>query len=435
MSFARLTAFLMLFLGCPVLSSSFFLHAAFAEDMPEDRLENLKSIPYLTWSSPDPDVKSKSGVTVYDEERAFRGLNLYVSLSENIARLMDMKGHILHRWFFEQKKWQMVEMAADGTIYAIKYDRRLLKLDWDSHMIWKKRVRVHHEILIKDNGDVLILTNHKRLIEREGETFPLLDNRITVLSPEGRVKDRVSVYRLFGGELPEGRIAMLREELERNPESLDESNKLRGITVFNALHTNSLDLIDRDIPGFARKGNLLISVRELDTVAVVDMEARAIVWRWGPGVIHKQHDARLLDNGLILIFDNQGLRNGSSRVLEVDPVRKEIVREYRGPENSPFYSGNRGASQKLPNGNILVTESNEGHIFEITPEDEIVWEFWNPVIDESKQARAAIYRLRRLDAAAIAGLPFDAETRQSLVENHYLEENAPSLLQRVPQQR
>ena len=33
----------------------------------------------------------------------------------------------------------------------------------------------------------------------------------------------------------------------------------------------------------------------------------------------------------------------------------------------------------MPNGNTLITESDGGRLFEVTPDNEIVWEFINPV--------------------------------------------------------
>ena len=34
--------------------------------------------------------------------------------------------------------------------------------------------------------------------------------------------------------------------------------------------------------------------------------------------------------------------------------------------------------QALPNGNLLVTESQRGHAFELTPDKKIVWDYYDP---------------------------------------------------------
>ncbi|MHC4720712.1 MAG: arylsulfotransferase family protein, partial [Planctomycetota bacterium] len=62
-----------------------------------------------------------------------------------------------------------------------------------------------------------------------------------------------------------------------------------------------------------------------------------------------------------------------------------------------FFSKRRGSCQRLPNGNTLITESDEGRVFEITRGGETVWEFYEPEIriKNKKRKRMAIYRMMR----------------------------------------
>ena len=115
------------------------------------------------------------------------------------------------------------------------------------------------------------------------------------------------------------------------------------------------------------------------------------------------HHASLLENGNILLFDN-GTSRKYSRVLEVNPGTEKIEWEYKAPNPESFYSETRGAAQRLPNGNTLITESHKGRVFEVTPDKEIVWEFYNPQIqtvrnkktDKKEKKRATIYRMSRI---------------------------------------
>ncbi|MCP5049247.1 MAG: hypothetical protein GY940_18905, partial [bacterium] len=52
--------------------------------------------------------------------------------------------------------------------------------------------------------------------------------------------------------------------------------------------------------------------------------------------------------------------------------------EYQGTKDHPFYSYDCGSSERLPNGNTLISESNAGKAFEVTPNGRIVWEFYTP---------------------------------------------------------
>jgi outer membrane protein assembly factor BamB len=88
----------------------------------------------------------------------------------------------------------------------------------------------------------------------------------------------------------------------------------------------------------------------------------------------------LLPNGHITVFDNLGgFRDGNSaRVLEIDPRSGGIVWSYQGDDAHPFHSPLRSSAETLPNGNVLITESDGGRLFEVTRQGEIVWNFVNP---------------------------------------------------------
>jgi len=42
------------------------------------------------------------------------------------------------------------------------------------------------------------------------------------------------------------------------------------------------------------------------------------------------------------------------------------------------YSAIKSSQQRLPNGNTLITESNNGRILEVTQDKVVVWEFYIP---------------------------------------------------------
>jgi hypothetical protein len=136
-----------------------------------------------------------------------------------------------------------------------------------------------------------------------------------------------------------------------------------------------------------KPGQVLISLRELDIIALLDLEREKIVWALR-GSWLAQHDPDLLPNGDILLFDNRGHfgEGGQSRIIEVDPVNAAVVWSYAGTAEKPFDSEVRGAQERLANGNTLISESLGGRILEVTPEGEIVWEFINPVRAEGRRA-------------------------------------------------
>lgn len=109
-----------------------------------------------------------------------------------------------------------------------------------------------------------------------------------------------------------------------------------------------------------------------------------------------QHDAHLIAKGLpgagnLLVFDNQGSAGfpparlgifSGSRVLEIDPLTRQIVWQYTGESSGApvwsFHSSFISSARRLPNGNTLIDEGQNGRIFQVTPSGKVVWEYVNP---------------------------------------------------------
>lgn len=140
-----------------------------------------------------------------------------------------------------------------------------------------------------------------------------------------------------------------------------------------------------------------MSQRNTKIVYIIDKQTSQIVWKIGPddGFTIGQHDASMIEYGLkgagnILIYDNAGEAGYptevrfNTRVIEVDPITKEIAWEYNGKDSKrlkgDFFSRFQGSAQRLPNGNTLINEPYWGRIFEVTRTGRIVWEYLTPHI-------------------------------------------------------
>lgn len=77
-----------------------------------------------------------------------------------------------------------------------------------------------------------------------------------------------------------------------------------------------------------------------------------------------------------------------------------------------FYSSYISSAQRLPNGNTLITEGSDGHLIEVTPEHEIVWEYINPYFKSigGKFKSNMIYRAYRVPYEWIPQLEKPTET-------------------------
>jgi hypothetical protein len=80
----------------------------------------------------------------------------------------------------------------------------------------------------------------------------------------------------------------------------------------------------------------MVSILFLDTIFIIDGREEKIVWDMGSGMWKRQHQPTLLDSGTILIFDNH-FTDGSSQILEFEPLTQQIVWSYRGNKKIHFF--------------------------------------------------------------------------------------------------
>jgi hypothetical protein len=346
-----------------------------AAELSEHEKAMLETLGYLPGYEP---AETKSGITVFDEARAQPGLNFYTSGHEPSALLMDMNGEIVHRWAYTFDRafprrhsarshqwvefWRRAYLFPNGDVLALFADNGVIKLDKDSRLLWRYYGEAHHDLDVGDDGRIYVITRRSLDMPRIRTDTKVYADFVTVLSPQGKPLKRVPLYEAF----------------ENSP----YASFLKGLEDANAgdiFHTNTVQVLDgrhADRSPIFKKGNVLVSIRNLDVIAIVDMERGVVVWALS-GMWRLQHEPQLLPNGNMLVFDNRGQR-GMSGVLEFDPLTQQIVWAYRGNKTNGFYSAGCGTNQRLPNGNTLITESFGGRAFEVTPEREIVWEYVSP---------------------------------------------------------
>ncbi len=415
-----ISAFIVLALGLAIVLSWQKITAFSRFEV--SKKDRLLSLPYLNHVSPELNPGEK-GVVLHDPKRSFEGVNLFSC--KGGAYFVDMKGRVLDVWDFPGFPYgyhsEAVELNGEISLLALAGEkerkarsRSLLKLDQNSQIIWSHDAICHHDLDAYQDA-VYVLSKKKKSLDY---SIVIWDDYITKLDSQGRVEKKLSVYQLLSNSQPEfknklsKKLASLRRQKQKNKVNqviyrakrkvvrlFKKLKKIsprpkRGAEVEDIFHPNTLELADKD-SGVIKKGQALICLRNFHQIAIVDLEEEAIVWTWGEAELDQPHNPSLLDNGNILIFDN-GASRRYSRIIELNPLTKKIVWEYKADPQEEFFSEHRGGAQKLPNGNILITESDRGRVFEITPEGDLVWEFLNPVFDSLNQ-RGHIYRMIRLD--------------------------------------
>lgn len=384
---------------------------SFAETPADTEL--LESLPYLQGYV---EQSGRDGVVVFDRAHAQTGLNLYNSAHTPFAGIMDLEGKLLHTWQADPEKiwpersqiskstamFRRVFIYPNGDILAIWevdpddgpmiWDFGLTKLDRSSKLLWKFNARPHHDVTVGTDNKIYVLTR-----KLEKPPFPSTHKEVyldyvTVLNPDGQLDHEISLLNLL-------ERSAFRSLIEKKPRNTD------------VLHTNSLQILDGRQAGLSalfKRGNILLSILRFNMIVIIDPEAQKVVWassgsknrRW-----FHNHDAVLLANGHILFFSNGSKDLKRSEVIELDPLTDKIVWRYSGSSAKPFYSRVRGSSQRLANGNTLITESTKGRAFEVNSKDEIVWEYINPqMVQKKKKLRASLMHMHRLRRSALPWL-------------------------------
>jgi hypothetical protein len=377
-----------------------------ADDL-KARLDKMRSLPYT--SVTDEKVSGDiSGVVVYDRERAWPGYNLYFDRFQTRALLLDMNGNKVHQWSDIQEGdhgWQFGVPLENGDLVTLVVDMETLRLNWNSVVLWKKKRPVHHEVCRVPDGTFYVIGRQVMTYRGLAVKFPVMIH----IGGDGREIDRWSSYdhleeikrafdtRSFLDTVLDnlkaaGQQSAVAETLDARSLRIEEDN----IEVYDYFHMNTIGILPDNASGrrdsrFA-EGNVLTCLRNVNQIAVLKKGTMEILWVWGEGELELPHNPTMLENGNILIFDN-GTARKYSRVIELNPLTEAIEWQYTGDPLESFFSSTRGSAQRLPNGNTLICESNDGRVFEITTEGEIVWEWYNPsLVDEH---RVQVYRMLR----------------------------------------
>lgn len=302
-----------------------------------------------------------------------------------------------------------------------------------------------------DSGNTLILC-HEDLYNKRISDKRLLDDVIIEVDWEGNIIWEWKASKHFN-EL--GFSEIQKNALFRNPNYHEN-----GGGQYDWMHINSMSVLGPNkwyAAGDERfhPENIIWDARESNILAIISKETGKIVWKIGPdfteskelrriGQIIGQHHVHMIPQGLpgagnILIFDNGGWagyglpsrasKDGTktdirdhSRVLEINPVTLEIEWQFDGSvfggmnamtAKTKFYSQLISNAQRLPNGNTLICEGCCCRLFEVTPEKEVVWEYYAPFDFDADK----IYRAYRYPYSYVPQLPIPKETPVIRLEN------------------
>jgi uncharacterized repeat protein (TIGR01451 family) len=329
----------------------------------------------------------QEGVTIHNPGVA-EGHVLFATQT-GLLYLLDESGAVLHTWSPPCGYTGAVRPLEDGHV-LVHSCGNLIELDWESQVVWQATPPgdciFHHDWERLPSGNTLAMCAHT-INEPALSDKPIVEDFLVELAPDGQV--------VWDWYLTDhlGELALSQDRLDFIAEVGNDFS-----------HGNTVITIPENTPHADPRfqaGNIFVSFRHLNTIAIVDRGTGDVAWSMTDATIG-QHGPHLIPGDLpgggnVLVFDNGFAGDYAvvpnrmfSRVLEIDPLTKATVYSYTAEKSqdapphqgplprwsffAPFISG----AHRLANGNTFITEGTNGRLFEITPDSQIVWEYVNP---------------------------------------------------------
>lgn len=317
--------------------------------------------------------------------------------------------------------------------------------DWDNTLLWSyiyadEARHHHHDIEPLPNGNFLLIAweakTREEMIDAGRDPDSILEDQIwpeEVVEIEMVGTDEINIvweWHLWDHLIQDfDSTKMNYGVIAEHPELLD-INYITDAEGRDWIHMNALNYnptLDQ----------IVLSANHLNEIWIIDHSTTTeeaashmggnsgkggdILYRWGnPQVYDRgdptdqklflQHDSRWVPTGLpnagsLMVFNNglgrpEGAFSSIDRwVAPIDSDGQYILADGAayGPEipdwtyvEDGFYSERLSGAQPLPNGNILICEGRAGDFFEITAQEEIVWQYTNPVANGSPAVQGTI---------------------------------------------
>ena len=306
------------------------------------------------------------------------------------------------------------------------------KYSWDGDLLWNYEIandtyQHHHDIEPLPNGNILVIVWEKKTAsEAYNAGRVTLNNSLNEMWAEAILElepvGTNDVNIVWEWHIWDHLIQDVDESLP-NYGIIEEHPELQDVNYGNAGSNNGPGGPNGDwkhLNAIAYNSDLdqiAISSRHHDEIYIIDHSTTTeeaaghtggnsgmggdYLYRWGnPEAYNRgtssnhllgdQHGVNWIPEGYpgagnLIIFNNQYTHNNSA-VFEIETPLTEngtysiIDGEPFGPDapewfhTSNFHTQMQGGAFRLPNGNTLITDCDDAHMFEVTSEHEVVWE-------------------------------------------------------------
>jgi hypothetical protein len=326
------------------------------------------SVPYNIFDARQiTDTTSQDGIKLFTDSSNFSSTNLLIStilsgseVEVKLIRIPD--GKLIKTWgfpgnfeekvmnkFAEKPRLNHPLMLKDSSIILKESEINLVfslskanKINWvDTNLIF------HHSIEQENDSTIWIPTVEKNPSHYKMSGFR--QDAICAIDPRnGKVKFIKSVADIL---------------VENGYQSL-----LDVYYEDDAIHLNDIQPAMYSSK-FWKKGDLLISMRHRNSVALYRPSTNKILWlKTGPWLA--QHDCDFVDGKTIMVFGNDLLRqkdsfiNGHNDIYFYDFEKNEITKPYtKVLKQLGIKTKSEGRCDLLSNGDLFIDESNNGKLY------------------------------------------------------------------------
>ena len=374
---------------------------------------------------------------------SFNGYTLFAPIKSNITYLITNCGEKVHSWNSQYQPGLSCYLLENGVLLRtgkIPIPQGgggiVEMLDWNSNVIWDYTIpnvygNQHHDIAMLPNGNILFIVSDERsqaeVIQAGGSTTlsEIKSEQIIEVQPdiENGGGDVVWVWKTWDHLIQDVDNAFDNYGIiAEHPERVDINFLIHNDADW--LHINGINYNEEF-------DQIIISVHNFSEFWIIDHSTTTaeaagstggtygqggdLLYRWGNPQAYDQgteSDQKLFlqhhthwipellnDAGKILLFNNQAGNPQGQNYSTVNIVNTPIDANgfysytsgafeptdfdwtYQAAHPTDFFSNIISGVQRLENGNTLICEGVGGRFFEIDENENIVWEYVNPVND------------------------------------------------------
>jgi hypothetical protein len=404
-------------------------------------LKKQKAAEEKTWPGemPEPGKATKPTAVVHDGPQGDELILVSGGLGQLkshcpkygcVAWLTDRQGQMKHVWQYDPDIWKDLDYIKgegdkrkiypmglhmfDNGDLLVSYQAHdaypigvgIAKFDKDSKLIWKRADFDHHWFSVADSGE--IYTPAMRVVDAPlplGNTRARMDckqakfamDAITVLNADGKLLREISLYDALvnSGYVGIFRGGILSEEMN----------------ACDPIHLNDLRVVGDVVPTYpsgVKKGDIFLSMRSLNAVALLDGKTERFKWM-SVGSTIQQHSPRFDGHDGLFVFDNRGgpAKQGGTRIVRIDMLSGQPQTVFPKPDvplPEKFFSQTAGhidLHREQPR--MLVASTHQGVVWEVNVTNgEVIWEYVNTHSLRGKYARFPVYTAKYVYDTAFA---------------------------------